>query len=297
MSAAPIPSGLDNDATLRDIVAWAACQFSPLVTDTPRLDAELLLTHCLGWDRAHLHAYPEQDLTPEQRHDFEALTHRHAQGEPIAYILGHQEFFGLDFYVDSRVLIPRPETELLVEEAIAWLQMRQAERKCLLAADVGTGSGAIAVSLAMACPRLTLYATDVSPGALEVTARNARRHGVTDRLQLFCGNLLEPLPEPVHLVAANLPYVSEAELAQLPPHIACFEPRPALDGGPDGLAVVERLLAQARTYLQPEGVILLEIGAAQGDKAVVHAHTCFPEAHIEVRQDYGARDRLLIIQT
>jgi release factor glutamine methyltransferase len=297
VSVTPTPSNLEHETTLRDAAAWAARQFPPNTTDTPRLDAELLLAYCLGWDRARLHAYPEQSLSPEQRHDFETLTHRHAQGEPLAYLLGHQEFFGLDFFVDNRVLIPRPETELLVEEAIAWLQMREPDCKRLLVADVGTGSGAIAISLAVACRRLTLYATDVSAGALKVAASNAQRHSVADRLRLLHGNLLEPLPEPVHLIAANLPYVSEAEMAQLPPHIARFEPCLALDGGPDGLAVIERLLTQAETYLQPKGAILLEIGAAQGDQTLTRARRHFPTARIDVRQDHAVRDRLLIIQT
>jgi release factor glutamine methyltransferase len=288
---------LHKKTPLHDAVTWAARQFSLLITDTPRLDAELLLAHSLGWDRTRLHTYPEQALNDKQRRDFEALTQRHAQGEPLAYILGHQEFFGLDFFVDNRVLIPRPETELLVEEAIAWLQMREPECKHLLAVDAGTGSGAIAVSLAVACPRLTLYATDASAAALEVADHNVKRHGVADRVKLLHGDLLEPLPKPVHLIAANLPYVSEAELALLPPHIARFEPLQALDGGVDGLAVIERLFAQARKHLHPEGVILLEIGAAQGKLARARARSYFPVADIQMRQDYAARDRLLIIQT
>lgn len=296
MSDQPTASQSQNKETLRDSLAWAARQFSPLVTDTPRLDAELLLAHCLGWNRARLHAHPHQTLDSKQRHDFEALIRRHAHGEPLPYIIGHQEFFGLDFFVDNRVLVPRPETELLVEEAIAWLRMYEPDCKHLVAADVGTGSGAIAISLAVTCPRLTLYATDTSTAALKVAARNAERHGVAGRVRLLHGDLLEPLPETVHLIAANLPYVSEPEMAQLPPHIARFEPRQALDGGPDGLAVVERLLAQARTHLRPAGLILLEIGAAQGDLALTRARHHFPDAHIQVRQDYAARDRLIIIQ-
>lgn len=290
-------STLSVCATVREALAWAAHQFPRLITGTPRLDAELLLAHCLGWDRARLHAYPEQTLSDEQHGDFEILTQRHAQGEPIAYILGHQEFFDLDFFVDNRVLIPRPETELLVEEAIAWIRMREPGGERLVAADAGTGSGAIAVSLAVACPRLRVYATDVSAAALEVAARNAEQHGVAERVRLFHGDLLDPLPEPVHLITANMPYVSEPEMALLPPHIARFEPRLALDGGPNGLAVIECLLAQARTRLRPEGVILLEVGATQGNLAIACARSCFPAAHIQVRQDYAAHDRLLIIQT
>jgi len=287
----------DRPLTVRDALAWAARQFSPIITDTPHLDAELLLTHCLGWDRARLHAHPEQTPGDEQRREFMTLARRHAEGEPLAYILGQQEFFGLDFFVDSRVLIPRPETELLVEEAIAWIRMREPAGETLVAADVGTGSGAIAVSLAVTCPHLAIYATDVSAGALQVAARNADRHGVTGRVRFLHGDLLEPLPEPVHLVAANLPYVSASEMALLPPHIARFEPRLALEGGLDGLEVIEHLLAQATTRLRAEGIILLEIGAAQGDLALARARHHLPAARIHVRQDHAARDRLIIVET
>lgn len=297
MSASESRTQLQNSVSLREALAWAARRFSPRITDTPRLDAELLLAHCLGWDRARLHTYPEQQLDAQQHRAFETLIHRHAQGEPLAYILGSQEFFGLDFFVDNRVLIPRPETELLVEEAIAWLRMREPDCKRFIVADVGTGSGAIAISLAFTCPRLSLYATDASAGALEVAACNAQRHGVADRVQFLHGDLLTPLPQAVHLVAANLPYVSQDEMVQLPPHITRFEPHQALDGGPDGLTQVERLLAQAQSHLLPQGLILLEIGAAQGDPALARARHHFPTADVQVRQDYAAHDRLLIIQT
>jgi len=297
MSTQPAAIELENEVAIRDALAWAARQFSPHITDTPRLDAELLLAYAMGCDRTRLHTYPEQILSSEQRRNFEFSTRQHAQGEPIAYILGSQEFFGLEFFVDQRVLIPRPETELLVEEAIAWIQMRETRGEHLVAADVGTGSGAIAVSLAVTSPRLTLYAIDSSPFVLQIATYNARRHGVADRITLRYGDLLNSLPEPVHLIVANLPYVSEAEMAQLPPHIARFEPHQALYGGSDGMAVIERLLAQARPYLQPEGIILLEIGAKQGELALARARHHFPAAHVQVRQDYAARDRLLVIQT
>ncbi|OQY24979.1 MAG: protein-(glutamine-N5) methyltransferase, release factor-specific [Anaerolineaceae bacterium 4572_32.1] len=286
-----------NDTSIREALAWAVRCFSSLITDTPRLDAELLLAHTLNWNRTRLHTYPERVLSQQERLDFKALTRRHALGEPLAYILGSREFFGLDFLVDKEVLIPRPETELLVEKARAWIQTRASETGGLAAADIGTGSGAIAISLALECPRLTIYATDISPGALQIAARNADRHGVAGRVQMLHGNLLEPLPKAVHLIVANLPYVSEAEMAQLPPHIANFEPRLALEGGPDGLALIERLLAQASAHLRPQGLILLEIGAAQGQAAQNCGRRHFPQAQIQIVQDHGLRDRLLVIQT
>ena len=297
MSAHLITPKLEKKPSLRCALAWAARHFSPVITDTPRLDAELLLAHCLGWNRARVYTYPEETLAADQQRHFETLVRRHSLGEPLAYILGRQEFFGLDFFVDNRVLIPRPETELLVEEAIAWLQVRESNRQHLTVADIGTGSGAIAISLAMACPRLNIYALDTSAGALQVAARNTEHHGLTDQVKLLHGDLLEPLPEKADLIAANLPYVSEAEMAQLPPHIARFEPRLALAGGLDGLAVIERLLSLAQNHLQPAGLILLEIGIAQGEQALNRARRYFPSAQIDVRQDYASRDRLVIIQT
>jgi release factor glutamine methyltransferase len=170
---------------------------------------------------------------------------------------------------------------------------------------VGTGSGAIAVSLAVHLPqalRLSsgqalVYATDASSGALEVAARNCRRHGVEDRIHLLQGHLLEPAPEPVDLITANLPYVSQAELAQLPPEISRYEPREALDGGPDGLDYIRGLLAQAGEHLKPSGVVLLEIGATQGPAVVALAKRHFPAARVEIAKDYAGLDRVVMLGT
>jgi len=164
-------------------------------------------------------------------------------------------------------------------------------------ADVGTGSGAIAVSLAVHLPQALVYATDASPGALEVAARNCRRHRVEDRVHLLQGHLLEPLPEPVDLIVANLPYVSQAELAQLPPEISRYEPREALDGGSDGLDHIRCLLAQAREHLKPGGVVLLEIGATQGEAVVALARRHFLAARVEIAPDYAGLDRIVMVRT
>ncbi len=255
------------------------------------LDAEILLGHVLRITRAQLHAHPQSQLSPPELARYRQLMERRARREPVAYIVGHKEFYGLDLSVDSRVLIPRPETELLVEKAIG-ISQRQA-----VVADIGTGSGAIAISLAVHLPQLLIYATDASPGALEVAIRNCRRHCVEDRVHLLQGHLLEPLPELVDLIAANLPYVSQAELAQLPPEITRYEPREALDGGPDGLSHVRRLLAQAGVHLKPGGAVLLEIGATQGKAVVALAKRHFPAARVEIVQDYAGLDRVVTVET
>jgi release factor glutamine methyltransferase len=218
---------------------------------------------------------------------------RRAAREPLAYIVGHREFYGLDLIVDSRVLIPRPETELLVEHA---LRLGRQSAPPLQIADVGAGSGAIAVALAMHLPDATIYALDDSPGALAVTATNARRFGVSERICCLQGDLLTPLENTVDMITANLPYVTTAEWEVLPPEIRDYEPRRALDGGPDGLAPIRRLLSAARPYLQPDGALLLETGASQGEAVCALAHTYLPHSHVQLYQDYAGLDRLVISQ-
>jgi release factor glutamine methyltransferase len=261
--------------------------------DTPRLDAELLLGHVLGLTRAQIHAHPDRRLDTAGLDRYRELIERRRQHEPVAYIIGHKEFYGLDFYVDRRVLIPRPETELLVEKG---LEIGQATSHPLSVADVGTGCGAIAISLAVHLPQAINYALDASPGALEVAALNRHRHSVERRVHLLQGDLLSPLPEPVNLIFANLPYVSWAEWEQLPRTITAYEPRSALDGGPDGLDAIRRLLAQARSHLKPQATILLEIGAMQGATVTNLARRHFSQATVEVVQDYAGLDRMVVIE-
>ncbi|MFN2225044.1 MAG: peptide chain release factor N(5)-glutamine methyltransferase [Anaerolineae bacterium] len=274
-------------------LSQAAATLKGAGVDSPRLDAELLLAHTLEVNRAAVLARPDRRLTPKQLTRFRNLLARRAAREPLAYILGQREFFGLAFAVDPRVLIPRPETELLVEEALRLARARPAP----LLADVGAGSGAIAVSLAVHLPRATVYALDDSAGALAVTAENARRHGVAERVHGLPGNLLAPLPEPVDLITANLPYVAAPEWDELAPEIRAYEPRSALDGGADGLGLIRGLLASAAPHLRPGGALLVEIGAAQGPAVVALARQHFPEAGVELKKDYAGLDRLVIIQT
>jgi release factor glutamine methyltransferase len=261
--------------------------------DTPRLDAEVLLGHVLGLARAQIHTHPDQRLDAAELDSYRELIERRRQHEPVAYIIGHKEFYGLDFYVDRRVLIPRPETELLVEKG---LEIGRAASHPLTIADVGTGSGAVAISLAAHLPQAIIYALDASPQALEVAALNRRRHSVERRVHLLQGDLVSPLPEPVDLIVANLPYVSGAEWEQLPRTITAYEPRSALDGGPDGLDAIRRLLAQARYHLKSQAMILLEIGATQGKAVTDLARRHFPRATVEVVQDYAGLDRMVVIE-
>jgi release factor glutamine methyltransferase len=275
----------------------AATQLTNDGVESPRLDAELLLSHVLGVNRAAVLARPDRSLTPKEWTRFRDLVTRRSQREPLAYILSCREFYGLDFFIDGRVLIPRPETELLVEQALRLAgRLDRAPR----IADVGAGSGAIAVTLAVHLPTATVYALDESAGALEVVAENARRHSVADRVHCWQGDLLEPLAVGkvgrLDLVTANLPYVATEEWAGLIPEIREYEPRAALDGGPGGLDLIGRLLATAGPYLRPGAAILLEIGAGQGAAVTALARQHFPGGAVQLFQDYAGLDRLLVLK-
>src|SRR5438876_8974695 len=215
--------------TIKDALEHAMSTLAQADQPAPRLDAQVLLGHVLNVDRARLYAYPERLLTPEQEEQFHLLLERRKRGEPVAYLVGHKEFFGLDFLVDQRVLIPRPETELLVEAALSSLRSLLAAGHTPLVADIGTGSGVIPITLAVQEPRLPyLYASDISPGALDVAYLNCLRHHVEQRVRLLHGDLLAPLPEPIDILTANLPYVGTDELDELAPGVRAYEPYLAL---------------------------------------------------------------------
>ena len=278
---------------VQEALAQAATQLRNEGVESPRLDAELLLAHVLVVNRAALFTWPDRRLTPKELTRYRDLVARRANREPLAYIIGHREFFGLDLAVGPACLIPRPETELLVEHALR-LARRLAQAPQI--ADVGAGSGAIAVALAVHLPEATVVALDGSAEALAVAAGNARRHGVAGRVHCLQGDLLAPLHGPVNLIVANLPYVTTEEWAGLPPEIREHEPRAALDGGPDGLALIRRLLPAAAPSLRPEGAILLEIGASQGQAVTTLARQHFPLADVQLYQDYACLDRLVVVE-
>ncbi|MBI4187083.1 MAG: peptide chain release factor N(5)-glutamine methyltransferase [Chloroflexi bacterium] len=256
------------------------------VEDAP-LKCELLLRHVLGIDRTGLYLRLDDELGLEEERAFWQLVERGLRHEPASYITGHREFYGLDFYVDSSVLIPRPETELLVEQALGLAQARAVKT----IADIGTGCGAIAISLALNLPQAEIYAADISAAALEVARINCWKRGVEDRVHLLSGDMLDPLPGPVDLIVANLPYVKQSDLSAI--GRADFEPRLALDGGRDGLDKLRRLCHQAKDKLHPAGAMLLEIGQGQRRGVTVLLRRLFPGAKIEVASDLGGIDRVV----
>jgi release factor glutamine methyltransferase len=260
------------------------------------LEAEVLLRHTLSLDRAHLYARLQEDLSPADEATFRSLLTRRLEHGPTAYIVGHREFYGLDFETTPAALIPRPETELLVDEALARVRGRpggQSGRPLIV--DVGTGSGAIAVALASHLPHAILLATDLSREALALAARNARRHGVEGMVSLLQADLLAPLMGSADVIVANLPYVPTADWEALPPEIREHEPRMALDGGVDGLREIGRLLEQAPACLAPGGSVLVELGPPQAAPVLEMARRCFPDARACVLPDAAGLERVLAI--
>jgi release factor glutamine methyltransferase len=259
-------------------------------TTIPNRESQLLLAHVLGKSREWVMAYAETEITPAQHQQFETLITRANAGEPLPYLLGHWEFFGLDFIVSPAVLIPRPETELLIERALA---ITSGQPRIL---DVGTGSGIIAVTLAAKLPTASITATDTSPAALGIAQQNAQKHGVADRITFIESDLLSSfVTQSGHsvfdLLTANLPYIPSADVNTL--EVTKHEPRLALDGGPDGLDLIRRLLMDAPAILAPNGAVLLEIEYRQAPTVTAHAQTAFPNACITVHKDLAGFDRVV----
>jgi release factor glutamine methyltransferase len=296
----PIVWSLDRSCDVGRALLAASRRLREAGSDTPQLDSAVLLAHVLGVSKTWLYAHPHRPLTEEEITRFEELVRRRMCHEPVAYLVGYKSFYGLDISVDRRVLIPRPETEVLVERVLAYVRYLISQGYTPRIADVGTGSGAIAVALAVNAPGVIIYATDISEDALAVAAQNVWRYGLGEQVQLLPGHLIEPLPEPVDIIVANLPYVASQALAELPPQVRDYEPMLALDGGAEGLGVLtaffELLRApEGRAKLRPGARIYLEIGADQGSAARNLAQTAFPEADVEVLVDYSGLDRVLVV--
>lgn len=272
--------------------AWRLGRAQLPDSPSPALDARLLLEHVLGRDHAYLVAHGDDPLTAAQRAAYDAMLARAAAGEPIPYLIGHAPFYGLEFAVSPAVLIPRPETEQLVEMALEWARGREPLR----VVDVGTGSGCIAVSLARRLPAAQVVAVDVSAAALAVARANAERHA-PGRVHLLRGDLLSALAPGFDLIVANLPYVTRPEWTALPDGVKSYEPVLALDGGADGLDLIRALLPQAAARLRPGGLVLLEIGWRQGAAAAGVARAVFPGVKVVVRPDFAGLDRVVAIDT
>lgn len=302
-------SGVTATGSVGELLRAAVARLSEVGSESARLDAELLLGHVLGVERATVLAHPEAPVGGAAAEAFDGFVVRRAAGEPVAYIRGLKEFYGLAFAVDRRALIPRPETERLVELAEARISeaLTSAPRPegspLFRLWDVGTGCGAIAVTLAVLGRRrgysnaLAITATDRSAKALELAVENAVAHGVADSVSFGSGDLfsIAEASTPVEMVVANLPYVPSAEVPGLPV-AASFEPVDALDGGSDGLQVIRRLLAELPNALSREGAALIEIGSPQAAGALAAASEVLPGWPAQVAHDLSGRPRVLIVE-
>ncbi|GAB4494779.1 MAG: peptide chain release factor N(5)-glutamine methyltransferase [Anaerolineales bacterium] len=263
------------------------------LTPTPRLDASVLLAHLLNRTRTWVLAHPETQLTPAQTAALQLALSQLERGVPLPYVLGKWQFYGRTFNISPHVLIPRPETELLVEHALHFLARHPHATR---AADVGSGSGCIAISLACELPHLRITAVDISRPALEILRQNAHTHGVSTRIHPLQGDLLTSLcANAFNLICANLPYIPTKTLQNL--EIYEKEPALALDGGADGLHLIRRLIADSARLLAHGGLLLLEIEATQGDSVPRLAHQHFPHAQVTLHPDLAGKPRLVSIQT
>jgi release factor glutamine methyltransferase len=279
--------------TVAMLLAEGQLALRAVAADEARLEAEVLLRQLLKIDRAELYANLTEPVDDALVASYRELLGRRHTGEPLAYITRRKQFYGHDFYVDKNVLIPRPETEQLVELSIALLCDKGLATGVI--ADVGTGSGIVAVSLALALPQLRVWAIDNSLPALFVARTNTTNYKLIDRVRRLPGNLLAPLAEPVDAIIANLPYTV---LAEVEPAVLLSEPWAALDGGgADGFNLYRRMLTAAPVHLKPGGFVACEIGYNQGPVAVEVACASFPAANIAVQQDLAGHDRILLIET
>ena len=277
--------------TFRTALANAIFSLTEAGCDTPRLDAEVLLAHVLGHERSWLFARYNDPITPSAQHTFDELVARRVRREPVAYIIGHREFYGLDFVVTPDVLIPRPETEHLIERIIASVPLDAAVR----IVDVGTGSGCIAVTLATQLPNAKIWAVDKSIDALKIARQNAMQHGVVERITFVEGDLLTTLAGTWDIIVSNPPYVTDDEWADTMPEVRDFEPRLALTAGSDGLDVIQRLFEQAQDVINPAGCMLVEIGHLQGPTTADMAKNMFPTANVKINTDLAGHDRYVFI--
>lgn len=256
------------NATLVQLLAWVASEFTAAGLASPRLDAEVLLAHSLGTNRAGLYARLHTVLSPLQSSAFQQLLHRRLRHEPLQYITGVQEFWSLEFAVDPRVLIPRPETEIVVETVLRLLSQSSSFQSPVSSRilDIGTGSGCIAIALATELPDAEIWAADISPDALAVAATNAHHHNLYHRIHFLTGDLFAPLTgqgQVFDIIVSNPPYITRHDLLTLQPEVRDWEPRNALDGGEDGLNFYRHLLNEAPHYLSAHGWLVLEIGGGQ----------------------------------
>jgi release factor glutamine methyltransferase len=280
--------------TILKLLHWTTDYFKRNNVAEPRASAETLLAHALSKDRLFLYLNYDRPLDADELNSFRTSIKRRLTGEPNQYITRMQEFWSLPFRVNPHVLIPRPETEMLVEAALDFLKPAEPSVKIM---DVGTGSGAIAVALARELPEASIVATDLSVSALQLAQHNARLNKVEQKIQFVCGDIFAPISSNAQsfaLVVSNPPYVSRADLHTLPREIRDFEPHYALDGGPDGLAAIKCLIKESPTILRSQGGLIMEIGADQTERVTELVLASKQYQDHRIIKDYSDMDRVLV---
>ena len=277
--------------TLLDYLGLATKHLTDRGVDSPRLNAERLLAGALGMGRLDLYLQFDRPLDSEEVDTFREMLRRRGRREPLQYILGHEEFYGREFIVTPDVLIPRPETEILVQEVLSRLKGKPAPS----VADVGTGSGCIAISIAAEVPEASVTATDISPAALNVAYRNAKALGLADRVELLKGDLTEPLTgRTFDAIVSNPPYVASGDATDMQAEVRDHEPATALFAGRDGLDVIRRLVPAAVRMVNPGGFLAMEIGLGQSADVAALCREHAPEWSVEIVQDLARIDRIVI---
>ena len=286
--------------TISSLVHWAKNLLQEHNIDSPSLDAEVILSHLLDYKRIDLYIHPDKPVEDTVVMHYKEAIRKRSQRVPLQYITNHAEFMSLDFYVDERVLIPRPETELLVEAVIKRAQILTHENEIVIV-DIGVGSGNIAITLAMKIDNARIFAIDLSPDALAVAKINAQRHAVFSKITFLCGDIFRPLEgygieSKVNFIVSNPPYVSSAEFDSLQEEVRNFEPYGALISGQDGLQMFRRIITHANTWLKPGGYVIFEIGEKQARKVarLFEDRGCFKKA--DFLKDYRHIHRIVIAQ-
>lgn len=291
------PDSLSRAETVAQLVAWAENRLKTADIDTPRLDAEILLAHTLHVSRSGLYSRLQETVSDSQKTDFQQNVVRRTKREPVAYITGRQEFWSLDFQVNPGVLIPRPDTEVIVETALRLLASSRITAPRIL--DMGTGSGCIAVALATELPHAQIWAVDKTQAILSLAQKNAQTHQVGQRITFACGDRLTPVSPGApffDLLVTNPPYIASQEFDTLQPEVRAWEPRVALDGGADGLDFYGRLLYDSPDCIRPGGWLVAEIGETQKDAVIQLGHKQRRLRFQTCRRDYAGRDRVVVFQ-
>lgn len=281
--------------TIGKILAWTAEYFAKNGIESPRLDAEVLLSHVLQKERIYLYVHFDEPLNKDELAFYKECVKKRSQKIPIAYIIGKREFMGLDFMVTQATLIPRPDTEILVEESIG--RLRNFEGSNIRIADLGTGSGAICLSVLDNISNATAIAVDISADALEVARRNAEAIGVADRVEFVQGDMIEAISgmEPFDAIVSNPPYIKSGDIPTLAPDVRCYEPVSALDGGTDGMDFYRRLVSSGPKFLNGGGFLAVEMGIGQVDGIRAMAH-CNPAwKSFDIIKDLAGIDRCAVL--